>query len=119
MPQNLELTHLSRWHFGLGMLIFLAFPLLFGLSQYFLPGGALGSLFFFIGFLLLFIFCVLLMASSVAINARKVRIFSLVCGVLSLPFFPIGTGVGIYTLLLLTRSEVVAEYASGRRQWGG
>ncbi len=117
MPDNAELKRLSGLHLGLGILTFAGFPVVFMLSLRFLPGGPWGGTLSLLGFLGLLALAVALMASSRAIDMRTWRLFSLACGVLSLLLFPVGTAVGIYSLLVLTRSESIAEYARGRAHW--
>jgi hypothetical protein len=46
------------------------------------------------------------------LRKRRGRVFCLVNGVLVLPLFPIGTALGIYTLILLTRREVMDLFIS-------
>lgn len=117
MSEDAQLQKLSLLHFALGALMFAAFPLVFLLSLYISPDGAWGGILTLSGFLSLLVLAVLLMASSRAIDMRRWRIFSLICGILALPLLPVGTAVGIYTLIVLTRQEAVASYAQGKHYW--
>ena len=116
-PASVELKRLSGLHLGLGVLVFVAFPLLFVLSLYVLPGGPWGGPLWLLALLALFALAVALMASSRALDVRGYRTYSVVCGALALLLFPIGTAVGIYTLWVLTRPETAAAYRQGRLHW--
>lgn len=113
MRKDAQLRALSTLHFALGALTFAAFPLVFLLSLYISPDEPWGGTLTLLGFLCLLILAVALMASSRAIDMRRWRIFSLICGILALPLLPMGTAIGIYTLIVLVRHEVVASYAQG------
>ncbi len=117
MSEDAPLQRLSLFHFALGALMFAAFPLVFLFSLYISPEGTWGGTLTLSGFLSLLILAVALMASSRAIETRRWRIFSLICGTLALPLLPVGTAVGIYTLIVLTRHETVAAYAQGKHYW--
>lgn len=117
MSENAPLQRLSLLHFALGALIFAAFPLLFLFSWYIAPQGVWGGTLTLVGFFALLVLAVALMASSRAIDMRKWRLFSLICGVLALPFLPVGTAIGIYTLIVLTRHEAAAFYVQDRSYW--
>jgi uncharacterized protein (DUF58 family) len=114
MPENPQLKRLSGLHLGLGALIFVTFPVLLVLSLYLLPDGAWAGPVWLAGLLALILLAVAFMASSRALDVRSHRRFSLACGVVALPLFPIGTAIGVYTLRVLTRPDVVAAYAQGR-----
>ncbi|MCS7260201.1 MAG: hypothetical protein NZ765_05405 [Anaerolineae bacterium] len=117
MPEDTQLQKLSLLHFALGALMFATFPLVFLLSLYISPHGVWGGTLTLLGFFALLVLAVALMASSRAIDMRKWRIFSLICGILALPLLPAGTAIGIYTLLVLMRQEAIASYAQGKRYW--
>jgi NhaP-type Na+/H+ or K+/H+ antiporter len=116
-PESSKLKRLSGLHLGLGVLVFVAFPLLFVLSLYVLPAGPWGGPLWLLALVALFALAVALMASSRALDVRGYRTYSLVCGVLALLLFPIGTAVGIYTLWVLTRPEIATAYRQGRLHW--
>ena len=116
-PELAALKWLSGLHMGLGALIFVAFPLVFLLSFYVLPGGPWGGPLSLLGFMALFALAVALMASSRAIDVRRQRTFSLICSILALVLFPVGTAIGIYSLIVLTRGETVSAYAQGGIAW--
>jgi hypothetical protein len=101
----------------LGVLMFASFPLIFLLSLYVSPDEPWGGTITLLGFLFVLILAVALMASSRAVETRKWRLFSLICGILALPFLPVGTAIGIYTLVILLRHEVVASYAQDKHYW--
>jgi drug/metabolite transporter (DMT)-like permease len=117
MPDDQQLKRLSNLHMGLGVLMFVSFPLLFALSLAVLPAGEWGAPVWLGGLLLLVLVAVALMASSRALEVRSQRRFSLVCGAVALLLFPIGTVVGVYTLRVLTRPDIVAAYTQGRVYW--
>jgi|GEM_PF-3093042 hypothetical protein len=117
MCEEMQLRKLSILHFGLGALMFASFPLIFLFSMYVSPDEPWGGTLTLLGFLFVLILAVALMGSSRAIDAHKWRLFSLVCGVLALPFLPLGTAIGVYTLITLMRHDVVASYAQGKRHW--
>ncbi len=119
MSEDVHLTRISTLHFILGVLNFAAFPLIFLLSLYISPDELWGGTVTLAGFLFLFVLSVALMASSRAVETRKWRVFSLICGALALLLFPVGTIIGIYTLVVLMRREVGAIYAQGGRYWHG
>ncbi|PWH12720.1 MAG: hypothetical protein DDG58_15070 [Ardenticatenia bacterium] len=112
-----QLQKLSLLHFALGALMFAAFPLIFLLALYVSPDGNWGGTLTLLGFLLLLVLAVALMASSRAIDMRRWRVFSLICGILALPLLPAGTAIGIYTLIILMRHEAIASYAQRRHYW--
>ncbi len=112
-----KLKWLSGLHLGLGVLIFVALPLVVLLSLYVLPARPWGGPVTLLAFVALAAFGVALMASSLAIDRRRRRTFSLVCGILALWLIPVGAAIGIYTLFMLTRAETVAAYAQRRVPW--
>jgi hypothetical protein len=117
MPDNASLKRLSGLHLGLGILTFAVLPPLFLLLLPLLPGGPWGGPLTLLGFLTLLALAVALMASSRAIDVRRLRPFSLACSGLMLLLFPVGSAIGIYSLRVLTRRETIAEYARGRMRW--
>lgn len=117
MPENSQLKRLSGLHLGLGVLVFVTFPLLFVLSLYVVPAGEWGGPVWLVGLLGLLALAVLFMASSRALDARSHRRFSSACGLVALLLVPVGTAIGIYTIWVLTRPDIVAAYAQGRSHW--
>lgn len=117
MSESAQLQKLSLLHFALGALLFAAFPLIFLFSLYISPDGMWGGTLTLLSFLCLLVLAVALMASSRAIDMRRWRLFSLICGMLTLPLLPVGTAIGIYTLIVLMRHEAVASYAQSHHYW--
>jgi hypothetical protein len=115
--EDAQLQKLSLLHFALGALMFAAFPLIFLFSLYVSPDGTWAGTLTLLGFLLLLVLAVALMASSRAIDMRRWRVFSLICGILALPLLPAGTAIGIYTLIMLMRPEAIAAYAQSHHYW--
>lgn len=119
MPDNVPLKRLSSLHLGLGVLIFVSFPLLFVLSLAIVPSGEGWAPVWLGGLLGLVVLAAVFMASSRALDVRSHRRFSLACGLLAVLLVPVGTAIGVYTLAVLTRPDVVAAYAQGRSHWQG
>lgn len=65
-------------------------------------------------FLLLLCWGILIILSGVWIGKRRNRTASIVIAALCLLSFPIGTALGIFTLIALSDEAVKAEYSTGR-----
>jgi len=119
MEDNRPLKRLASMHLGLGVLIFVSFPLLFILSLAVVPSGEGWAPVWLAGLLVLVVLAAVFMASSRALDVRSHRRFSLACGLVALLLVPVGTAIGVYTLVVLTRPDIVAGYARGRLHWHG
>jgi hypothetical protein len=77
------------------------------------PPAAFGWLFVVIGILfavLLWSFAVTLFLAARALAARRSRIFCLVIAAISCAGFPLGTALGVFTILVLQRPTVRALF---------
>jgi hypothetical protein len=117
MEDNRSLKQLANLHLGLGVLVFVSFPLLFVLSLAVMPSGEGWAPVWLAWLLVLVALAAVFMASSRALDVRSHRRFSLACGLLALLLVPVGTAIGVYTLVVLTRADIVADYARGRLHW--
>lgn len=65
-------------------------------------------------FLVLFVFIliigVLQIMAGFKIRQKRNRIFNMVIGVLALPSFPLGTALGIFTIIVLSRPSVIEMF---------
>ncbi len=53
---------------------------------------------------------ILQIISGFKLRKKTNRIFSLVMGIIALPSFPLGTALGVFTIIVLTRDSVIEMY---------
>lgn len=100
-------------HVGFGLLLLLK-PEALADSKSGPPPAAVGVLFFALGAFLVLLgwgmaFCTFLSGRFLA--RKKHRMFSIVIGALQCLAFPLGTALGVFTLVVLSRSSVQELYA--------
>ena len=65
-------------------------------------------------FLVIFIFVlaigILQIIAGFRIRQKRNRIFNIVIGILALPSFPLGTALGVFTIIVLSRPSVIAMF---------
>jgi hypothetical protein len=71
--------------------------------------GAFKWFYLFFG-LVIVLFLVLNLISGLCLRARKLRTFSIVVGGINCLFFPFGTALGVFTLIILLRPTMPALY---------
>lgn len=71
--------------------------------------GIMGGIFIFLGFMVL-VFLAMNTASAFFLQARKNRMFSMVTAGLNCLSFPLGTALGVFTFIVLTRDSVRQKY---------
>ncbi|OQY04868.1 MAG: hypothetical protein B6I20_02215 [Bacteroidetes bacterium 4572_117] len=61
-------------------------------------------------FLFVFVYGILLIVAGVNIRKKTKRVFSLVIGAMAMLSFPLGTALGVFSIIVFTRSSVVELY---------